>query len=81
MGAANPAIDKLVERLIFATDRQDLINTTRALERVLQFEYYAAPAWTNRKDWIALWDKIKIPEKQPAYYGLDPDSWWIDPKN
>ena len=80
MGAKNEAIDKLVEQLIFAKDRETLINTTRALERVLQFQYYSVPAWTNKQDWYALWDKVQITEKQPAYYGLDPFSWWIDPE-
>ncbi len=79
MGASNPAIDALVEQIIFAKDRETLINTTRALERILQFEYYAVPAWYGAKDWYAFWDKIQITEKQPEYYGLDPFSWWIDP--
>ena len=79
MGAKSKAIDALVEQLIFAKDRKTLINTTRALERVLQFEYFSVPAWTNPVDWFAVWDKVQIPDKQPAYYGYDTDSWWIDP--
>ncbi len=80
MGANSEAIDALVEQLIYAKDRQTLVHTTRALERVLQFEYYAVPAWYSANDWYAFWDKVQITEKQPAYYGLDPFSWWVDPE-
>ena len=79
IGASNEAIDALVEQIIFAKDRQTLIYTTRALERILQFEYYAVPAWYSAKEWYALWDHIQITKKQPEYYGFDPFSWWIDP--
>ena len=78
MGAKNPAIDELVEKLIYAKDRQELVDTTRALERVLLFSYYAVPAGTSQDDWFGIWDKIVIPKPQPAYYGFDPFSWWID---
>jgi microcin C transport system substrate-binding protein len=78
MGIKNPVIDALVDRVIFATDRDDLVAATHALDRVLLWNYYAVPQWHRPVVWLAYWNKFGIPEKQPAYVGADIDSWWID---
>lgn len=78
-GIKNPVVDALAERIIFATDREDLVAATRALDRVLLWNYYLVPHWHNPKIWLAWWDKFGMPEKQPSYTGVDTDSWWIDP--
>jgi microcin C transport system substrate-binding protein len=78
-GIKDPVVDALVDRVIFATDRDDLVAATHALDRVLLWNYYVVPQWHNPKLWIAYWDKFGIPEKQPSYIGVDLDSWWIDP--
>ncbi|MCV0395030.1 MAG: extracellular solute-binding protein [Rhizobiaceae bacterium] len=77
MGIKNPVVDELVERVIFATDREDLVAATRALDRVLLWNYYVVPQWHRPEIWVAYWDKFGIPEPQPAYIGVDIDSWWI----
>jgi microcin C transport system substrate-binding protein len=78
MGIKNPAVDKLVNRVIFATGRDDLIAATHALDRVLLWNYYTIPQWNRPEIWVAYWNKFGIPAKQPAYVGVDTDSWWID---
>ena len=45
VGIKNPAIDKLIERLIFAKDRDDLVAATKALDRVLLWNHYVVPQW------------------------------------
>ncbi len=45
IGIKNPAIDKLVEKVVFAKDRDDLIAATRALDRVLLWNHYVVPHW------------------------------------
>ncbi|MBX3582998.1 MAG: ABC transporter substrate-binding protein [Rhizobiaceae bacterium] len=77
-GINNPVIDKLVERVVFATDREDLLAATHALDRVLLWNYYYVPQLTRDVDFYAYWNKFGIPEKQPTYVGPDIDSWWID---
>jgi microcin C transport system substrate-binding protein len=77
-GIKDPVVDKLVERVIFATDRDDLIAATRALDRVLLWGYYIVPHWHLPKVWMAYWNKFGIPDEQPAYSGVDTNSWWID---
>ena len=77
-GIKDPVVDALVERVIFATDRDDLLAATHALDRVLLWNYYMVPQWHLGKVRIAYWNKFGIPEKQPSYIGVDIDSWWID---
>lgn len=79
-GIRDPVIDALVERVIFATDRDDLIAATRALDRVLLWNFYVVPQFTRPDVWLAYWNKFGIPGEQPAYVGVDIDSWWIDPE-
>ncbi|TYR29705.1 ABC transporter substrate-binding protein [Mesorhizobium microcysteis] len=76
-GIKNPAVDKLVDRVIFAKDREELVAATHALDRVLLWGYYYVPQYHNAEIWIAYWNKFGIPETQPSYVGVDIDSWWI----
>jgi microcin C transport system substrate-binding protein len=78
MGIKDPTVDALVDRIIFATDRDDLVAATHALDRVLLWSYYVVPQWHRPVVWLAYWNKFGIPDKQPAYVGADLDSWWID---
>lgn len=78
-GIKNPVVDALIDRVNFATDRDDLLAATHALDRVLLWNYYMVPQWHLGKVRAAYWNKFGIPEKQPTYRGVDLDSWWIDP--
>ena len=71
---------RLVDRIIFATDRDDLVAATHALDRVLLWNYYVVPQYHRPVVWLAYWNKFGIPEKQPSYSGADINSWWIDPE-
>lgn len=77
-GICHPVIDALVEQVIMAPDRQELIHRTRALDRVLLHHHFVIPQWHNRAFWIAFWDRFGRPERNPKY-ALGFDSWWIDP--
>ncbi|MET3593418.1 microcin C transport system substrate-binding protein [Mesorhizobium shonense] len=79
-GIKNPVVDALVDRIIFATDRDDLVAATHALDRVLLWNYYVVPQYYRAVVWLAYWNKFGIPEKQPSYRGADIDSWWVDPE-
>lgn len=78
-GINDPVVDALVERVIFTTDRDDLLAATHALDRVLLWNFYLVPQWHNPVAWVANWNKFGIPQKQPEYQGVDTESWWIDP--
>jgi microcin C transport system substrate-binding protein len=77
-GIRSPAVDALIEKVIYAPDREALITATRALDRVLTWGHYLVPGWTLRYDRLAYWDKLGRPEKTPSY-GADIMAWWIDP--
>ncbi|RWA77446.1 MAG: ABC transporter substrate-binding protein [Mesorhizobium sp.] len=77
-GIKNPVVDALVDHIIFATDRDDLVAATHALDRVLLWNYYTVPQYHRAVVWLAYWNKFGMPEKQPSYRGADIDSWWID---
>ena len=79
-GIRNPVVDALVDKVIFAKDRETLVATTHALDRVLLWGYYYIPQWYSDALWLAWWDKFGLPDKQPAYIGADIDSWWIIPE-
>jgi microcin C transport system substrate-binding protein len=78
-GIKDPVVDALVDRVVFATDRDDLVAATHALDRVLLWNYYLVPQWHLPEVWVAYWNKFGKPDKQPEYIGVDLDSWWIDP--
>ncbi|MET4635847.1 extracellular solute-binding protein [Kaistia defluvii] len=79
MGIQNPAVDALIDRVVFATNRDDLVAATHALDRVLLWNYYVVPQWFSDTINVAYWNKFGIPEKQPEYVGIDTYSWWVDP--
>jgi len=77
-GICNPAIDELIELVVNAPDREELIARTRALDRVLLWNNFVIPQWHIQVFRIAYWDKFGRPERNPRY-ALGLDSWWIDP--
>jgi len=77
-GIKNPAVDALIERVIFAKDRDELLAATKALDRILLWNQYVVPMWTVDYARTARWDRFARPEKLPAYsYGF-PEIWWYD---
>ena len=79
VGIKNPAVDALIERVIFATNRDDLVAATKALDRVLLWNHYVVPQWTYGKVRSARWDRFSRPETLPKYgAGAFPTIWWWD---
>ncbi len=76
-GVNNEVIDELVELLINAPDRESLVARSRALDRVLLFDYYVIPQWHLRMQRILYWDKFSRPAVTPRT-GTSIDYWWFD---
>ncbi|MBU1331317.1 MAG: extracellular solute-binding protein [Gammaproteobacteria bacterium] len=76
IGLKDPAVDQLVEGLIKADSRQELIAHTRALDRVLLWGHYVIPNW-HIKTWrVAYWNRFAHPKVTPQYdIGLH--TWWL----
>jgi microcin C transport system substrate-binding protein len=76
-GIKNPAVDALIERVIFAKTREELVAATRALDRVLLWNHYVVPQWTYGKQRTARWDRFAKPERMPTYAAAAfPTVWW-----
>ncbi len=79
-GLKDPVVDALVEQVIAAKDRDTLVTTTRALDRVLLWKHIVVPHWHIRNFRLAYWNKFGKPENTPKY-GLGFDGWWVDQDN
>ncbi|HKF99022.1 MAG TPA: extracellular solute-binding protein, partial [Xanthobacteraceae bacterium] len=78
-GIKNPAIDALIDRVIFAKDRAELVAATKALDRVLLWNHYVVPQWTYGKARTARWDRFGRPDPLPKYgVSAFPTVWWWD---
>ncbi|MDB5542296.1 MAG: hypothetical protein JWQ89_4023 [Devosia sp.] len=77
-GIADKGIDALIDKVIFATDRDTLIAATRALDRVLLAHHYVTPTYTLRKSRIARWDRFSHPDPLPEFNIGFPTVWWYD---
>jgi microcin C transport system substrate-binding protein len=77
-GLKNKAVDKLVQRVIFARDREELIAASRALDRVLLWTRMLVPGWGLQATRVARWNRFSHPEKLPRYSHGFPTVWWYD---
>jgi microcin C transport system substrate-binding protein len=78
IGIKNPAIDALIDRVIFAKNRSELVAATRALDRVLLWNFYVVPQFTYGFSRYARWDRFSHAElPKYARSGL-PSLWWFD---
>jgi microcin C transport system substrate-binding protein len=78
-GIKNPAVDALIDRVIFAKSRDELVAATKALDRVLLWNHYVVPQWTYGKTRTARWDRYGRPETLPRYAQPSFTSvWWWD---
>ncbi len=79
IGIKNPAVDALIDRIIFANSRDDLVAATHALDRVLLWNHYVVPQWTYGKVRSARWDRFAHPDPLPKYgASAFPLVWWWD---
>ena len=77
IGISNEVIDSLIEKVISAKDREDLIVTTRALDRVLLWNHYVIPQWHISAYRTLYWDIFDKPSVRPKY-SLGTNTWWVD---
>lgn len=78
IGIKNPAIDYLVEKLIQAPTRADLVARSRALDRVLQWNHFVIPQYHISTYRVAYWNKFGVPALRPKY-SLGFNTWWVKP--
>lgn len=79
-GIANPVVDAMVEEAIAATTQEDMAAASRALDRVLLWDFYNILLNAVEPRRIAYWDRFGRPEGENlvGYYTSVPDTWWYD---
>ncbi|QXI50106.1 extracellular solute-binding protein [Pseudomonas anuradhapurensis] len=71
----DPAVDRLVDGLVRAASQADMLQHARALDRVLQWNYYWIPNYYPPGSSTVWWNRFGRPKVQAAYdEGLD--TWW-----
>jgi len=74
----DPAVDKIIQHILYTKDRDELIAATKALDRVLLWNHYVVPGWGLRANRVARWDRFSHPEPLPAFSDGFPTIWWWD---
>src|SRR6516164_8018483 len=79
VGVKNPAVDAMIDQIVFAKNRADLEAATRALDRILLWNHYVVPQWYYNKVRTARWDRLGHPDLMPKYgRAAFPAVWWWD---
>ena len=77
-GVADPAVDALIEKIIFAPDRPALAAASRALDRVLTWNHYMIFQLYTPFERVAYWNRIAHPEPlSPKRISVE-ERWWFD---
>ena len=77
-GISSPVVDALVDRVIAAKSRAELVTATRAIDRVLRAGHYWVTHWYKASHNVAYWNKFSRPEKIAKYDPGVLDTWWYD---
>jgi microcin C transport system substrate-binding protein len=80
LGLKNPAVDALLDKVVSASSRSELVTSLRALDRVLRHGHYVVPHWygaVHRVSWRA--KAFARPADLPRFYQperLVTTVWW-----
>lgn len=78
-GIQNVAVDAMIQGIIQAQNRTQLVTYTQSLDRLLRAGYYQIPTYGKAQQWYAYWNMYQQPKIQPKLsVGLD--YWWSDPQ-
>lgn len=74
-GVNNPVVDAILDHVLNAGSREELVTAMRALDRVLLWHHYIVPNWHLSYHRIAYWDQFNRPEQTPYVLGVE--NWWL----
>jgi len=78
VGIESEAVDYLIDKIILAANREQLVAATRALDRVLLWNHYVVPQWNTAVNRTARWDRFGRPDPLPEFSVGFPTIWWWD---
>jgi microcin C transport system substrate-binding protein len=71
----NPAVDRLIDGLVAANNREQMVRYARALDRVLLWGYYMIPNYYSKGTPSVYANRFGMPKTRPVYdVGLE--TWW-----
>mgnify|MGYP003571274625 FL=1 len=76
LGIKNPVVDKIVDGLVTAQNKEDYIAHIKALDRVLLNGHYMVMQWYSPYERIAYRNRFEH-KKTDLKVGFQPDTWWI----
>ncbi|MDR3630737.1 MAG: extracellular solute-binding protein [Desulfocapsaceae bacterium] len=78
-GVSLPVVDYLVDRIIYAENKDDLVAACKALDRVLWYQYYVIPNWYMSGYRLAYYNKFSQPSNLPKFYNYFQllMTWWL----
>ena len=81
MNIRDPAVDSLIDEVMAASNREDFYAATRALDRVLLWNFYWIPDNGMPGYRLVHWDKFGKPDHRIALNQGEVwlDTWWWDP--
>jgi microcin C transport system substrate-binding protein len=77
-GISDPVIDALIERIVAADTRPQLVTACKVLDRVIRSGHYWVPHWYKPSHWLAFWDVFGRPATKPRFARGIPETWWYD---
>ncbi len=72
-------VDALIDRVIGAGNREEMVTAARALDRVLRIHHMWVPNWHKGEHWLVYWDGFDRPQIKPLY-DRGEDYWWFSPE-
>ena len=80
MHIRNPVVDHLIDKVLLARTSRDFYPATRALDRVLLWNFYWIPTMAQPGFRLVYWDKFGQPKDPPPLLREAwLDTWWWDP--
>ncbi len=79
-GIEDPVVDALIDTILAARTSEDFLAATRALDRVLLWNFYMIPRSSPPGYRLVHWDRFGRPATQPLLRHAYLDTWWFDPQ-
>ena len=77
-GIQDPAVDKLIDAMEQARTHEDFVAALRALDRVLMWNFYYAPAMSRTQQAMVYWNRFGRAEHDRLVRTAAVDTWWWD---
>ncbi|KAF1013707.1 MAG: extracellular solute-binding protein [Burkholderia sp.] len=82
IGLKSLTVDAILKTLVQAKTREQLLDATHALDRVLMHGYYVVPQWYSTMHRVAYQRRLAYPTTLPLYYSAEDwvvSTWWEKP--